>query len=182
MRTLKNILIVVLAFVAIFGYSQGKTVSNIPVMNKDGYSWCSRQVFEINVDSISKTYNAYFKDNVATANTEYRNTSNLLINELFNLISLSKIQAYSYQGTAIPFTDVRSILANEVFVKEAGSNKVIKGMQKQNIISFRIVEDVYINKKTLTVETKLLALIPIAAVYTEQAELRGSMQLFYIYF
>ncbi len=67
-------------------------------------------------------------------------------------------------------------------VKEVGSDKVIKGMQKQNISSFRIIEDVYINKKTLKIEAKLLALLPIAAVYTDDGDMRGTKPLFYLYF
>jgi hypothetical protein len=38
------------------------------------------------------------------------------------------------------------------------------------------------NKKTLKIEAKLLAIIPIAAVFTNEGDMRGTMPLFYLYF
>jgi len=182
MKTQRINFIVVCIFIASFGYPQSKSVDGIPVMNKDEYSWCSRQIFEISVDSLAKTYNSYFKESTETANTEYRNKSKLFIDELSNMISLGKMKAYSYEGNPLTFSDVNAILSKNVMVKEVGTEKVKKGLQKQNITSFRIIEDVYINKKTLKIEAKLLALLPIAAVFTNDGELKGTMPLFYIYF
>jgi len=182
MKTQRILLVAVCMLIANIGFSQGKQISGIPVMNNDEYSWCSRQVFEIGADSIMKTFNSYFKSSTEAANKEYRSKSKLLIDELTALISSGSLKAYSDEGNPLPSSEVNNILRKTVMVKDPASQKVVKGLQKQNISSFRIVEDVYINKKTQKFEARIMALLVIAAVYTEEGDMRGTMPLFYVYF
>ena len=181
MKTHRLLFLAICLLIATYGHPQGKPVSGILVMNNDEYQWCSRQVFEIGVDSLGKTFNSLFKGNTETANKEYREKSKLIIGELSGLIASGKVKAYSYEGAALTSSDVNNILSKKVMVKDPETQKVISGLQKQNISAVRIIEDVYISKKTFRMEAKILALIPIAEVYTNEGDMRGTMPLFYIY-
>jgi len=182
MQTQKLISIAVCLLTANLCYSQNKTIPNIPVMNSKEYSWCSRQSFYIDVDSLAKANSLLMDDDNLAANTEYIKNSKLIVDEILHLISSKKIKAYSYEGNALTIVEVGRILAQNVLVKETGSTKLAYGYKKQNITTIRFIVDIYINKKSLNVETKLLALVPYAVVYDKEGLVMWMHPLFYLYF
>lgn len=177
----KLVLVIVCMLTVTYGHPQSKAVSGIPLMNADEYLWSSRQVFDIGIDSLGKTFNSYCKGNTEVANKEYREKSKLITDELTDLIASGKLKAYTNEGAALTSSDVNNILSKKVMVKDPATQKVISGLQKQNISAVRIIEDVYISKKTFRAEAKIQTLIIIAAVYTNEGDMRGTMPLFYVY-
>jgi len=101
METQKLISIAVCLLTTSLCYSQNKTIPNIPVMNSKEYSWCSRQSFDIDVDSLAKANSLSMDNNNLAANTQYIKNSKLIVDEILHLISSEKKKAYSYEGNAL---------------------------------------------------------------------------------